>query len=72
MIRGLTERSMALFALQVTIQSTEDPDDRDLLEEVLLLADLGVVRVGLLDGELTFTPGPTLLDGGPIEGPIWN
>ena len=72
MTRGLTGRSLALFALQATIQSTEDPDVRDMLEEVLLLATLGVVLVGLRDGELTFTPGPARRDGGPIAGPIWN
>jgi hypothetical protein len=69
---GLSERGLALFALRATIQSTEDPDRRDVLEEILLLADLGMVRVSLWDGELTFSPGPTLLDGGPVVEPTWN
>jgi hypothetical protein len=69
---GLTDRTLALFALKVAIQRAETDEDRSLLHEVLLLSDLGAVVVGLSEGELVFSPGPALTPGAPSAALLWN
>jgi hypothetical protein len=72
MRQGLTDRTLALFALKVAIQRAETDEDRGFLQEVLLLSALGAVDVGLSGGELVFTPGPALTSSAPSAGPLWN